>query len=158
MLLCIQHYIAAGYALYLFNLARPSAYGPKAGEQFSRIKGLCKVIVRPGVKARNPVPYLVEGGKHQHRHMAALAPYDLEQREAVELRQHPVQYACVVIPPAKQLQSLRPAMAAVRLEAPFFEGGQQHLAELNVVFYKQNTHSLSPVYPFHSIIIIYHPF
>ena len=53
-------------------IARPPEYGPDAGDEFTRLKGFGQIVIRPALKAFDPVFGFSHCREHQDRHHAGL--------------------------------------------------------------------------------------
>ena len=77
------------------------------------MKGLCKIVVCPGVQPLHLVLHLAAGGEDQHPRLPVGLPQGAQHRHAVLFRQIQIKKYQIVALYAQQLQSLLPVVAVV---------------------------------------------
>lgn len=57
-----------------------------------QIEGLDQIVISASLQPFDPVGNGIPRGQHQHRHVDALRPPGLQQRQAIAIRQTPVEH------------------------------------------------------------------
>ena len=77
------------------------------GQQFSCVERFGQIIIRTGIKSRNPVFYFRPGSQHQAGGRNPVTAQFAEHRDAAHFRHHPVQDDTVKAAGFRHLQRIR---------------------------------------------------
>ena len=109
-------------------------------QQLGEGEGLGQVVVAAGPEPVDPVVHLGERAEDEHRRASALAAQRLNQREAVEARQHAVDHKRVEAVVQREREPVRPVVDELDHVAALAQALLQIAGGLDVVFDDQHVH------------------
>ena len=118
------------------------------------MKGLCQIIVGPGVQPIHLVLHLTAGGEDQHPCLTVGLPQGSQHRHAILPRQVQVENYQIVALHAQQLQSLLPVVAVVHAVGQPPQAADDGFAQGAFVFNNQKVHESPPFTFLHVLVVL----
>ena len=105
-----------------------------ARQQLSERERLGEIVVAPGLQSPDTVVDAAEGRQHQHRRGQPLAAHQLDDRQPIDVRQHPVGDHQVELPLGGAEQALAAVGGVIDAVAALAQAFHQEARGLGVVF------------------------
>ena len=111
-----------------------------ARQELGERERLGEIVIAPRLEPADAVVDAAEGGQHQHRSLDAPLAQTLDDREAVELRQHAIGHDEIELPLGGAVEPLAPIGGVLDGVAALAQPLDEEARGLGIVFDEQHVH------------------
>ena len=118
----------------------PAQQGPQAGQQLLEREGFREIVVGAAVEAGDPIGELAARREHEHRHHIAAGAQLRNEREAVAVRQPPVEQHRVMSAVRRDSLGVGQIRSVIDHHIVARQSRAQRRDHLDLVFHQEDTH------------------